>query len=159
MKGAEIRRLLEVDPFVFFHYDGVFARDTLINIKKQQHFIVINTGKQNQTGSFHWILIVRSNNTLFYCDPLGAEGNRQHFKLICQNKSLLEGISDLVISENQFQPSNSDNCGLFCVYVAYHIIRKLHQPFNHVLSKIFSDDTAENERRVIAFAQSIGATQ
>ena len=158
MKGAEIRQLIERDPFVLFHFDGVFARDSLINIHRQQHFVIANVQKQSESGS-HWIWIGRSNDTLEYCDPLGSRGNAENLQLVLDNKSILKDISDLVISQDQYQPLDSVDCGLFCVYVAYHRLYRLHQPFSHVLSRIFTSDPISNEARVGEFVRQLEQQQ
>lgn len=153
MKGVDIRKLIETVPILEFHFDGIFARDSLISLHKQQHFAIINVDKQNQEGS-HWIYCARSNETLEYFNPLG-ESTHAKSQLILSNSNLLKGIADVVISENQYQPSGSENCGLFCIYVAYHRLHRLNQPFSHVLSKIFSDDPSNNDATVTSFARSV----
>lgn len=184
MKGVEIRKLIELDPFVNLHFDGVFARDSRIRLHKHSHFAIINTDKKRQPGQ-HWVFALRTGSTLEFFDPLGKKSGgardsgdttttdsdsddgttktndsgadsiaRKH-GIFWRNRSLLEGIQDLIVPPKQYQPSGSENCGLFCVYVAYHRMRRLDQPFSHVLSTIFGRDPAANEQRVERFAQQL----
>jgi hypothetical protein len=162
MKGTELRRLLELDHYIRFHFDGIHASDSLITLKKQQHFVIINTAQQQQEG-LHWVFALRSNKILEYFDPLGGgdgcgsstKHNTASGRPILANRSLLQGIADIVISEDQYQPADSENCGPFCIYLAYHRIRRLDEPFSHVLSKIFTKDPATNDARVKQFLHDL----
>lgn len=154
MRGAEIRSLLELDPFIGHHFDGIFASDSRIRIGRHSHFAVVNTASKTQEGK-HWLLILRTSDTLEFFDPLGAVEGRRERQAIWSNHSILSGIREIVVSQDQYQALDSENCGLFCVYVAYHRLRRLEQPFSHVLSKIFVSDTAVNEARVEHFAQDL----
>lgn len=188
MKGSEIRSLIEKgDTFLLFHFDGIFACDSLISIKKQHHFVIINTAKQNHEG-IHWVLALRFNEVLEYFDPLGTHisvndndsddkdnddndddknvngastatavttSDAAYNNQVFANGSLLEGINTLIVSEKQYQPTHSENCGLFCIYLAHHRLLRLDQPFSHVLSKVFTDDQKNNDERVRRFAEDL----
>jgi hypothetical protein len=145
--------------------------------------VIINTDGKRKPGQ-HWVFALRTAETLEFFDPLGkydtddADSSseeeedssrngdsdiqrrllRKH-SIFWRNRSLLEGITDLVVPHDQYQPSGSENCGLYCVYVAYQRMRRLDQPFSHVLSKIFARDPEENERRVASFQQQLQRQQ
>jgi len=155
MKGSEIIALIEQDSFLRTHFDGVRAADTLGPIRSDQHFVIVNVANSEERGT-HWFYIDRSGPKLTVIDPIGWHAQNTS---ILQNKSFLQNINEIVLTTTRYQAKESELCGQFCVYIAFHRLYLIDDPLNSVLSKIFSArDLAENERRVKRFvAKLLGA--
>ncbi len=145
MKGVFIRALLEDDPFVKHHFDGIVTKESLPTIKRQQHFVILNADN-------HWIYLFRSNGTLECFDPLGWQEKHQD---IFREGALMKDINRVLLSSKGYQPVGSDKCGEFCLYIAYKRLYMLDEPISHVLSEIFSDEPSENEKIVTKFYNTL----
>ena len=151
MLGSDVRRLVELcDVFVQYHFDGICARDTLIAIRPQQHFIIVNTltsqSGPDETG--HWILLLRSNSVLHCWDPLGWRSANNDMFL---NTDLMKDIRHVMLSVRPYQPPDSTLCGAYCVFTACQLLMHIDEPISHVLSETFADDLPENEAKVVSF--------
>ena len=145
MKGITIRGLLENDVFVKQHFDGIITKETLQEIKRDQHFVILNTNE-------HWTYIFRSNGTLECFDPLGWQlKNLDIFK----HNDFTRDIIQVRISRKQYQPIDSENCGAYCIYLAYKRLYMIDQPFSDVLSQIFYDSQEKNEQVVLSFCDNL----
>lgn len=150
MKGHELRSIIERDPILSHHFQGVFARDTLPSLERHQNFAIVNT--QKDIGE-HWQLCIRpESSTIEIFDPLGWKP--EHEKLL-KESDILRGVTRVILSETQFQPASSQKCGLYCIYVAHHRIYNLDVPFSNLLSDIFTDNLDANDALVTHFIASL----
>lgn len=145
MKGYSIRELLEEDPYIQQHFDGIVTKDTLRSIRRDQHFLILNSDE-------HWALIFRSNAVLECFDSLGWQ---EHNLDIFSNNELSKDIVQIRLSTKRYQPIGSESCGAYCLYLAYKRLYFIDQPFSTVLSGIFNDEPEVNETIVSDFYNNL----
>ena len=98
-------------------FDGVYAKDTLDNIKSKPELIICNTDNSSEEGE-HWVLFYFDKvgyNVTFY-DSLGhdLEFYGDEFVDFVNRFSTSYNYSD-----KRTQPINSSLCGIYCLYFAY----------------------------------------
>ena len=101
---------------------GVFASDNFPPLMNNSAFIIVNASPGNTIGT-HWLLLCNRNNTIIFGDPLGFSLT-QYQSLYKRCTQFYDTVHDLMTSV-QLQPSDSNDCGLYCVYLA-HVVFKLN---------------------------------
>jgi hypothetical protein len=153
MKGSAIKELIERDPLLNFHFEGIFAADCLPEFTSKQSFAIANSDIEGRAG-VHWRLLFKPDkNTLEIFDSLG-DPLENAFSWSNVSK-VLPYVTNVIVSKTQFQPTNSNKCGLYCIYVAYNRLFSLDIAFSTMLSDIFTDNLEENDRIVTEFATTL----
>ena len=98
-------------------FDGIYARDTLEDIKSKPELIICNTDDSTQEGE-HWVVFYfdkNSDSVLFY-DSVGNDLEYYGSEFVdFANKY----ATHYIYSDKRTQPINSSLCGIYCLYFAY----------------------------------------
>lgn len=115
----------------------------------RKKFIIINkTGRKNKVG--HWLLILQPNTECVeFFDSLGGNGRSL--------KRLRKYSPVVLFNESRVQGHSSQNCGLFCVYVAYWRLLNIDQTFSESMADIFTTNFAINDNIVVDFMADYNA--
>ena len=140
MDNHTLSHLLQNYPYTASYFQGVFAADTLPNIKRGACY-VINTDNYDEPGQ-HWTCIFA---------PLGA-GSIEYFDsygrpMIGPVVQLL-GNQKVIYNTQQLQSLYSDVCGHYIVYYLLHRCR------GHSMQSIvnrFTKDVHRNDKDVYYF--------
>ena len=112
MQGLEFQNYFEKFPQLRKHFVGVFSIDTLPKRLKFRTFCICNTDTQNGLGK-HWICFIKTDKSRVECfDSLGVSSEKKKLLLdYCHFNSC-----HVKFNISQFQKSDSNTCGLFCIY-------------------------------------------
>lgn len=158
MNERDLHNLVNKDPWLKYHFNGIFGCDDVPAINDSYHFVIVNTRRrkkeqqeeEEEQEPAHWVCFFKSAPRELDCfDSLGS-GERVK-EILAQNYRLIKDIDLPRFSLEQYQASDSVTCGQFCLYFASERLLHLYDSFTEVLSNIFSTDTKENERRVADF--------
>ena len=125
---------------------GCYAANELSNlILKSPCFIIVNLDKRNMNGS-HWIAIGCFKNKIEIFDPLGFDIFAWP-RISCDLLFFLHkySFSREILLSKRIQASQSNYCGLYCIY--YVITRKI-KSFS-LLQSIFSSNLSLNDSILI----------
>ncbi len=105
-------------------YKGIYAANTIPPLSKlgKSFCIIVNTSISSQIGK-HWIVIIMHHNKAKTIDSLLTLYSQMHPKM----QTFLEKIKASHIRTYSIQPSNSANCGFYCL----HAIIKFHLLLNN----------------------------
>lgn len=160
MNEQDLHNIVNKCPWIKYHFDGTFGCDDVRPIKKNHHFIIVNTRsrkkqeeeeeEEGKRAPAHWVCFFKIGTAELECfDSLGSKDRTQ--AILAQNYKFLKGYSSTKFSLEQYQSSDSDTCGRFCIYFANQRLRHLYDSFEDVLANIFSADTQKNEELVNNF--------
>ena len=87
------------------------------SIPLPDNFIIINSDTADIGGS-HWLLLCNRSGEYLFAEPIGLP---IHFNdHICKRLSYADfGIKEVI--KEPLQKLSSNNCGLYCVYIAYYV--------------------------------------
>lgn len=120
------------------YFDGVFAKDTLIDIESPPKLLVCNTDNVSEPGE-HWVLFhIKKNHALFY-DPLGKDFSHygSEFSNFVDTWSTSHEICSI-----RTQPLDSSLCGVYCLYFAY--FRCLGKSMRSIVKSMKSSEFVSN---------------
>ena len=84
---------------------------------KNGNFIIVNSDKATQTGTY-WLLLCNRNNKYLFADPLGLPlNNYPHVR----NRLSFADLGVTEIIQAPLQNFNSNLCGLYCIYIAHYV--------------------------------------
>lgn len=102
-------------------FDGIYARDTLVDIEAPPNLIICNTDASDSPGQ-HWILFhFKKRGHLVFYDSLGH--NFDHYgdefvTFVARWATTFEHVTE------RTQPVNSNLCGIYCLYFAYYSCKR-----------------------------------
>ena len=125
MDEVQLSRLIKRCKKLKFKFKGVFAADNFPPLARNT-FQIVNASEASSIGT-HWTLICNRSNLIIFADPLGLNLNfyRKIYKRIL---SLYDKVNE-ILANNPIQPSNSDECGLYCIYI-------VHCVFSNIFPKV-----------------------
>lgn len=98
-------------------FDGIYARDTLVDIQSTPELVICNTDYSNATGE-HWILFhFKKPGHLIFYDSLGhdfAHYGKEFVTFVQRWATTFEHVA------HRTQPLDSNLCGVYCLYFAYY---------------------------------------
>ena len=119
MDELEIMPLVRKCKLLKYRCMGVYAADNFPTLKNNS-FQIVNASPANNHGS-HWVLFCKRDNKVIFADPFG-------FKLEFYDNIYRQAIKlyDKVhfLMQAQLQPTNSNACGLYCLYLAHAVFSK-----------------------------------
>ena len=96
---------------------GVYAADNFPLNSKNDSFIIVNSDKATQMGT-HWFLLCNRNNKYLIADQLGLLlNNYPHVR----DRLSLADLAVTEIIQAPMQNSDSNLCGLYCIYIAHYV--------------------------------------
>ena len=135
LSDTDIKRLLSTKgtnaPFKAL--EGVYLKDELNNLTpKNGKLYVINlassTDKLNKDGSIgtHWVLVCNLlKATIIYFDPFGLEPPAEVLSFMKRSHNpVTNRRKKMIYNTSQVQNVSSEDCGLFCVYVAKMLLQR-----------------------------------
>ena len=152
MQGFELNNFLDHFPMLKKHNAGIFAINTLPKSLKFRHFCFCNTDVHDGVG-IHWFCLLRNSKDTIECfDSLGIDDKKLNvLKTVCK----FRGVKELEFNETQFQPNNSNECGLFTLYFLVERMHNLDLSFDELLEEIFdASDQDKNNFKVLEFAKN-----
>jgi hypothetical protein len=112
MQGLEFQHYFDKFPELRKYFFGVFSIDTLPKRLKNRTFCICNTDTQIGLGK-HWICFIKIDKSNVECfDSLGVSGDKKTLLL----KHCHFNAKHMNFNVTQFQKSDSNTCGLFCIY-------------------------------------------
>ena len=152
MHGFEFHEYLNAFPVLKKHFKGIFSIDTLPKVLKFRQFLICNTDIKTGAG-LHWFVLIRNSKYGIECfDSLGISSyKKDQLTKYCK----FRGIEELEFNETQFQPNNSNECGLFTLYFLVERMHNLDLSFDELLEEIFdASDQDKNNFKVLEFAKN-----
>ena len=128
MDEHEISQMAKRCKHLKYKFNGVFAADNFPPIPRNS-FQVVNTSPSSDFGT-HWVLFCNNSDVVVFADPLGLSIlNYKHLykKILTQYTKVFE-----ILLNNPLQPENSNDCALYCLYVAHCIFSKLYPKVPHI---------------------------
>ena len=97
------------------YFDGIFAKDTLVDIESPPKLLICNTDVLSDPGE-HWVLFHFIDHHARFYDPLGKDFAvyGSEFVALVNKWSTSHEICDI-----RTQPLNTSLCGVYCLYFAY----------------------------------------
>jgi hypothetical protein len=130
---------------------GVFSIDTVPKQIKKNHFCICNTSPSNTEGE-HWFCILKiKRNQLELFDSLGVNVQKEEF----YKKNLRCYKNFLTFNVTQFQPNDSQNCGLFCLFFLFERFHNLDLDFDELLEEVFNTSLLKNDQKVEEFCAEL----
>ena len=153
MQAVEFDQYFNYYPFLKNQFVGVFAIDKLPKSLKIKKFCICNTDFSSGTGK-HWFVLIRTSKNIVECfDSLGVSSEK---RLLIEKYCHFRGISELLYNETQFQQSDTNTCGLFCLYYIFERMHNLDLSFNELLEEIFDgQNKVLNETSVNEFCREL----
>ena len=108
-----------------FRFHGVYAADNYPLDLPVNTFSIVNTSRSNTIGT-HWVVLAKryAYPILFFADPLALP--KTTYKHIfsrlrmCRNmKMMMDIMEHRRETQSPLQSSDSELCGLFCIYIAH----------------------------------------
>lgn len=121
MDERELQQLIKRCGNLKFKFKGVFAADNFPPLGKNTCQIV-NASEASSRGT-HWTLICNRSNDIIFADPLGI--NLSFYQKIYRRMLTLYAKVTEILPGNPIQPVNSNDCGLYCIYIAHCIFSKM----------------------------------
>lgn len=119
MDGEQIHTILMNDPMTSVRFRGVFARDTIPNLEKNQG-IIINTDESSLPGT-HWLAIYKNeDDELEFFDSFGRSPYFYGFDLYN-----LFDVKKVCWNSVKFQSITSNVCGAYCIFFLYKRCRNV----------------------------------
>ena len=113
MKGTELLCAIQCDSVLRNYVLGVYARDTLPVLTPYMLAsgvaIIVNTDKRGNEGQ-HWTAMYFKDNKAELFDSLGEPVHKDFVNY------LMLYAGSYVSNPHQFQSSDSNICGLYCLY-------------------------------------------
>ena len=115
----------ELELFIFinkckhlkYRFQGVYAADNFPLNFKENCFIIVNSDTSNQLGT-HWLLLCKKSGQVLFGDPLGLP--LSYYPYICGHLSYTDiGVTEIM--KNPLQKTDSNLCGLYCIYIAHYV--------------------------------------
>ena len=115
MDSFEIFTFVQKCHHLKHKFMGVFANDNFPKLKPES-FIIVNASESSESGT-HWVLLCRRRNKVHFADPLGypLEIYQEFFKRVCRMYSQINEV----FKSQPIQPTDSNLCGLYCIYIAH----------------------------------------
>ena len=131
-------------------YLGTFARNELESLKISHYpsFVIVNLDTRDGNGS-HWIAIAMFLNDVYICDSLGALIPNNDFPKELINFLYRVSFRRRLHITRQLQPTNSNTCGLYCIFFVHYCSSHTFVSF---LSK-FSTNLTVNDLLVSLYAK------
>lgn len=144
MQTDEFSVFIDKFPCLKKHFLGVFALNQIPKSMLHRSFLIFNKDPDYLNGS-HWIALVRLDGSDYQIfDSLGCD-----FDFV--KKFLKFKNAKFTFNTQAFQSTESNTCGLFCLYWIVHRMMSVDLSFNELLLEIFEINTTENEKKVIDF--------
>jgi len=100
------------EPF----FDGIYARNTLVQIQAPPQLVVCNTDRLGSPG-IHWILFHFKGDHLIFYDSLGHPFSHYGDEIIL---FVQRWATSFECVTKRTQPSKTNLCGMYCLYFAYY---------------------------------------
>ena len=116
-----------------FKFRGVYAADNYPLNLQTNTFIIVNASRSNSIGT-HWVVLAKryAYSIIYFADPLALPLTtyKDIFNRLQQCKDL-EIMMDIMEHrrgiQSPLQSSDSQLCGLFCIYIVhFFIVRNFH---------------------------------
>jgi len=127
MNTKQIWQALAGNPVTSEFFEGVYASDTLKEIQKRPRLVVSNTDPSGRSGT-HWVAFFFEGDNVDFFDSLGQLMSEYSPHFVNFSKQFASSFNYAKI---RTQPINSDLCGYYCIYFAYH--RCLGKSFESVI--------------------------
>lgn len=123
--NIQLTDLINKDPLLKFKFRGCYSSDTFPNLSGNE-FVIVNTDPYDQPGE-HWLLIASKQDTILLYDSFGRDF-QQYFGSIYNKVKMWTKTSNQTIyqykpSATLVQPSESQFCGIYCIFVAHFYYR------------------------------------
>ncbi len=139
MDGNQIMKIVSRDQCLQEHFRGIFARDKVPKWLMPGCFIW-NTALHDAKGE-HWVAIYISiNHDVEFFDSFGEPPRTYGWNI----------SGNVKFNKKVLQSSNSDVCGMYCLFFLYFRCRGLSM--KSILDK-FSINTVQNDAYVLHFTQ------
>jgi len=144
---------LNFSPVISKKYKGTFSADNSPSRLKVNEFFIINTDISTGFG-IHWLCVLKvSTKKLEIFNSLGSSNEAR--KLYEKIGLRIPGISIIRFNSTQVQSSETQTCGLFCVFFLIQRIHNMDLSFDEFLNDIFDEDVNSNEHKVTSFYKDI----
>ena len=132
MNTKQLWTALSLNPWTKFFFNGIFSRDTLINIQEKPKLIICNTDPSNQPGE-HWVLFFFDEKGVDFYDSLGRDIREYGKEFVNFVQKFSTKVTQCM---ERTQPENSPLCGEYCLYYAYK--KTLDYSMNEIVNSMNS---------------------
>ena len=132
MNTKQLWTALTLNPCTKFFFDGVFSKDTLIDIQKKPQLIICNTDPSDQPGE-HWVLFFFDEKGVDFYDSLGKDIRYYGNEFVDFVQKFSKQVTQCM---ERTQPENSPLCGEYCLYYAYK--KALDYSMNEIVNSMTS---------------------
>ena len=149
MNGARIYHILFSDPHTRTIFNGFGYPDWNINPKQFPALFIFNTDYSSGPGE-HWCVgYFDSKSICEFFDPYGLSPEIYNLTPIIFN------ICDTIIyNKKQVQHLDAKTCGHHCLFYSLHRARNISHI--DILSKLYTNNTNENDSMVYNFLKKFG---
>lgn len=134
MNSKQLYFALSKNKITKSKFDGIYSKDTLLDIEARPELIICNTDPSDKPGQ-HWVLFFfdKKGNVEFF-DSLGKPLKHYGKEFVFFAKMYSKKIKKSV---KRTQPKGTALCGIYCLYYAYfrckgysktHILNKMKSP-------------------------------
>ena len=98
------------------YFNGIYARDTLVDIQAPPNLIICNTDSSRSRGK-HWVLFHLKGGDMIFYDSLGHNFpyyGTEFVNFVNRWSSTYEFVN------TRTQPLHTRLCGIYCLYFAYY---------------------------------------
>ena len=158
MYASQIKRIARNDRlYLRKTLVGIYAKDKLpppnppvagmVRRKRKPLAYIINSATSDSLGE-HWLgVFVSGDNKLIWFDPLGK--SPAYYGPVINRWLKSWGLGEIVQNSRAVQPPHSRLCGLYVLYVLYHLCRNFSLPY--IIDRMFYSRKGMNDFKIKYF--------